>query len=229
MNKAVIQSIRVVSAVVFCLCVLSSTTHIPSARAEGTARYSVAIEVNWNKQDYPLEVPENPHWSRLIAIAHSLRYSLFADGKTASTGLALLATNGRVSVLEAELNEVRRRQRAGEHVVIGGLPNGVGKFQFQLELTERYSVASFATMLAPSPDWFAGAAGVRLKDGAGHWRNEISVPLWVWDAGADEGPTFSAPNAESQPRESVRLLTHPAFLQPGGLKPIGQATFTRLN
>ena len=193
---------------------------------DDTARYKVEIAFEWSGDDGAGH-PADPHWSRLIAVAHSSRYALFEDGQTASSGLALVATNGRVSVLEAELAEARRRGRAGVPIVQPGLESGVGTFVLDMQLDQKLSHVSFASMLAPSPDWFSGASGVALfVDDA--WVEQLRVPLWVWDAGADHGPGFEGPNMDTQPRQSVRLLTHPAFLRPAGLQPIGHATFTRL-
>ena len=184
------------------------------------AVYRVEVFFDWR------DGPEDRHWSRLIAFAHSSRYNLFEDGDTASSGLALVATNGRVSVMNAELAEGRRRGRVGESIVVPGI-DGVGSFAFDLPVTNRLSRISFATMLAPSPDWFSGTTAMLRQDGA--WVEQLDLPLWVWDAGADSGPDFVSDNAPTQPRQSVRLLTHPAFLRPEGLMPIGHARFLRLH
>ncbi|WP_299726651.1 spondin domain-containing protein [uncultured Tateyamaria sp.] len=208
------------------ICAACLWAHAAFAESDG-ATYRVEVSFDWSGQAGAGGHPSDAHWSRLIAVAHSARYALFADGQTASTGLALVATNGRVSVLEAELAETRRRGRAGVPVVVPGLETGVGTFVLDLALDPKLSQVSFATMLAPSPDWFSGASGVALLvDGA--WVERLDVPLWVWDAGADHGPDFEGPNMDTQPRQSVRLLVHPAFLTARGMTPIGTATFTRL-
>mmetsp|Transcript_22830 Transcript_22830/g.38019 ORF Transcript_22830/g.38019 Transcript_22830/m.38019 type:complete len:216 (+) Transcript_22830:944-1591(+) len=209
-----------VSVLVFWLCAGSVVAQ------EDRATYAVTVSLNWERDADDLH-PDNPHWSRLIAVAHSERYALFEDGQTASSGLALVATNGRVSVLEAELAEAMRRGRAGPPTVVPGLADGVGSFGFEIDVTQKLRRVSFATMLAPSPDWFSGARGVDLRDGEG-WLEAAVLPMWVWDAGADSGPDFEGPNIETQPRQSVRLLTHPAFLRADGLRPIGRVAFRRL-
>ncbi|WP_299296121.1 spondin domain-containing protein [uncultured Tateyamaria sp.] len=185
-------------------------------------RYQVDVTFEWRT-----EASIAPHWSRLIGFAHSSRYKLFSDGDTATSGLGLVATNGRVTVLEAELAEGRRRGRVGEAIVLPGLPDGVGQFSFELKVSDKHTQVSFVTMLAPSPDWFSGASGVSLRDGDA-WKDRVQVPLWVWDAGVDSGPEFEGPNVPTQPQQSVRLLTHPGFLTQSGLRPIGMAVFTRL-
>ena len=194
--------------------------------AQDSIRYRVDIALAWDGTEAGGH-PADKHWSRLIAFAHSSRYALFADGDTASSGLALVATNGRVSVLEAELAEGRRRDRVGAQVVLPGIDAGVGTFSFDLPVTGKHRFVSFATMLAPSPDWFTGVSAAALQDEEG-WIDTVTAPLWVWDAGADSGPEFQGPNEDTQPRQSVRLLTHPAFLTADGLRPIGTVTFTRL-
>ena len=199
---------------------------LATAVAAQDVAYTLRIELNWSLETVAT-LPDNPHWSRLIAFTHSDRYVLFKDGDTASSGLALVATNGRVSVLDAELAEGRRRDRVAEQHVLPGLPDGQGVFETELRLSEKHHRVSFATMLAPSPDWFTGVSGIALRTDD-TWQTEVTVPLWVWDAGADSGPSFQSPDAPTQPRQSVRLVSHPAFLTPAGLKPIGQATITRI-
>ena len=205
-----------------CCATLGVLVWASAAGAQEVARYQVTIDFAWDAQGDPAD----PHWSRLIALSHTAKYRLFQDGDTASSGLALVATNGRVSVLEAELAEARRRGRVDQELVLPGI-EGVGRFSFQIELTQRHHYVSFATMLAPSPDWFSGASGVNLRQGD-EWVAEHQEPLWVWDAGVDSGAMFTAPNAPTQPHQSVRLATHPSFLRSDGLHPIGEARFTLL-
>lgn len=200
---------------------LQLTTH---CLAQDTARFSVQVQFDWVTEG----TPADPHWSRLIAFAHSNKYSLFRDGDTATSGLALVATNGRVNVLEAELAEARRRGRVGDHVVIPGI-EGVGQFSFEMTLDTRRSSLAFATMLAPSPDWFSGASGLQMLNADGRWLEMLERPLWVWDAGADSGADFVADNAPTQPRQSIRLLSHPAFLKADGLRPIGRVFVRRVS
>ena len=65
---------------------------------EEQAIYHISVAFDWQggaAEGHPVD----RHWSRLIAVAHSPRYALFRDGDTAASGLALVATNGRVAVL----------------------------------------------------------------------------------------------------------------------------------
>ena len=64
------------------------------------------------------------------------------------------------------------RERLGE--IFHGDPLGPvpGKMNAEIRATEDYSLVSFATMIAPSPDWFTGAAGIPLFEN-GTWKESI--------------------------------------------------------
>ena len=62
----------------------------------------------------------------------------------------------------------------------------------------------------------------------GAWVESVTVTLWPWDSGSDSGTTWTADNQETQPRESIRLSTAPYFLYEDGLRPLGTATFVRI-
>lgn len=195
------------------------------ANAQDNATYQVDVALDWNTAGGP----DNPHWSRLYAVALSSKHILFRDGDTASTGLGLVATHGRGRILRAEMAEANRRGRAGEFLVVPGLEGGSGTISFEIALAEGRSHIAFATMLAPSPDWFTGVGSVNMRDSSDRWIDTLRLPLWVWDAGVDSGPDFGSGDAPLQPRQSVRLLTHPAFLTEEGMRPIGYATITRVD
>ena len=97
----------------------------------------------------------------------------------------------------------------------------------RFEARAEHPLVSFVTMIAPSPDWFTGAADVALMT-RGRWVEEVVVPLWAWDGGTDGGATYEAPNQDTPPRQSVRLLATAHFLRPGGLLPVGSATIRRV-
>ena len=198
-----------------------------NAQAVDAARYKLEIAVIWSATTHPDGFPQGAHFSDLIGATHDARYSLFSDGRTATSGLELLAENGRASILRAEFAEGTRRGRIG--TVFDGeglyvLP-GVMSATFDIDAGRR--LVSFVTMIAPSPDWFTGLSGVDLM-ADGKWIDRLELTLWAWDAGTDFGRTYAAPDDDTQPRESVRLLATPPFFDDAGLKRVGTATFMRL-
>ena len=156
------------------------------AQETSEARFRLDLNLAWEEKTYPVSFPQNPHFSRLIGATHNSRYALFGDGRTASSGLALVATNGRTSVLKAEIAEAMRRKRAAEPFEAGGLAAGVGTLSIEFSATEAHPFVSAVTMLAPSPDWFTGVADAPLREN-GAWIEGAEIPLWVWDAGVDAG------------------------------------------
>ena len=210
---------------------LSLAAAMPPALADAhdaeTARFRLDVDITWTAETHPLAYPEGAHMSGLIGATHNSRYTVFADGRTASSGLELVAENGRASVLQAELAEGMRRNRVAAVFEGPGLRTLPGRISATFDADPNRRFVSFATMIAPSPDWFTGAAGVDLRTDDG-WIERLEIPLWAWDAGTDSGETYTAADADTQPRESVRLLATPHFLTASGLAPVGVAQIERL-
>lgn len=210
---------------------LSLAAAMPSALADAhdaeTARYRLDVDITWTAETHPLAYPDGAHMSGLVGATHNSRFILFADGRTASSGLELVAENGRASVLSAELAEGMRRNRVAAVFEGSGLRALPGRITVTFEADPNRRFVSFATMIAPSPDWFTGAASVDLRTEVG-WIDRLEFPLWAWDAGTDSGETYTTADADTQPRESVRLLATPHFLSAAGLTPVGIARIERL-
>ncbi len=214
-------TVNALPAALAVLCSLLSTLVLAEE-----ATYSVTLDVRWSEPSHALEWPHNAHTSGMVGAVHTARYVMFGDGRTATTGLKLVAENGRSSVIEAELAEAQRRNRVGAVFTADGLATVPGAIRAEFSVTENFPLVSFVTMLAPSPDWFTGVAGVNLKT-AGEWRERVVHTLWAWDAGTDSGQTYKSANDETQPQQSVRLVSSPHFLQTHSLVPVGEAVFVK--
>ena len=199
------------------------------AAAQEAATYRLEVVFTWSEATHPHNWPEGGgHMTGLVGASHHARYVMFQDGRTASSGVRVVAENGRPAILLAELAEAKRRGRVGAAFQTGGVKSVPGQVQTTVKVSQRHYQISFVTMIAPSPDWFTGVAGVTLyADGV--WADQIDVPLWPWDAGTDSGAEYRSANAETQPAQSIRLLATPHFLKPSGLAPIGTARFTRID
>ncbi len=204
----------------------ATAAHGQSAKPE-TARYRLIIEITWRAATHPFEFPAKAHLSPFVAASHTGRYVMFGDGRTASSGLELVAENGRPTILMQEIAEARRRRRVLDAVVGPDLTHVPGKVSLTVRVDRRRSRISFVSMVAPSPDWFTGVAGIEMRSN-GRWIERLTLPLWAWDAGTDSGETFRATNRDTQPRESVRLLATLHFLGDFGLRAVGRVTFVRL-
>lgn len=194
---------------------------------EPSATFELVVDIHWNSGTTPVEFPENAHMSGMIGVTHNARYVLFDDGRTASSGLELLAENGRATILLSEFAEAQRRERIGTQIKGDGLASVPGTIRTTFEATIDHPLLSFVTMLAPSPDWFTGAADMPLMVNDA-WIDSAERVLWVWDSGTDSGTTYLSPNVDTQPRESIRLLSTPHFLTPTQLVAIGTARIQRI-
>ncbi len=210
------------------LLVMVFSVMVAGQALAGGAHYRIELDISWSAETHPLEWPaEGGHLSDLTGVTHNSRYVMFADGRTATTGLKLIAENGRASIMLAELDEARRRKRI-DRVIQGEKLEAVpGKIVAEFDASTDYPLVSFVTMLAPSPDWFTGAASVLVYD-EGAFKERIEGMLWAWDAGTDSGVTYIAENDETQPAESIRLLATPHFLTEKGLVPVGKYVISRM-
>ena len=91
----------------------------------------------------------------------------------------------------------------------GGPVNGTQHvMNINVEVTQDYSLVSLVTMIAPSPDWFTGIIKMDLCDSStGMWRDSWNVTmLHPWDAGTDDGTTFTAVNAVTNPPNYITII-----------------------
>ncbi len=200
----------------------------PALADEEKATFELTINITWSPGTAPFEYPKaGGHLSRLVGATHRNRYSMFRDGHTASSGLEALAEIGRPDILKAELLDAQRRSRVGTIFELPRLDKVPGQMKAIVSATKEYPLLSFVTMLAPSPDWFTGLSDVPLVLD-GKWTEAADFQLLAWDAGSDSGKTYVAPNADTQPRQSVRLVSTRHFLGRRGLITVGSVKLRRV-
>ncbi len=216
---------RSITAAVAGVLVLAGA--VSAAAQDDTATFELTLDITWSAETAPFEFPSGAHLSRLFGATHHTRYTLFRDGSTASTGVEVMAESGRGTVLAAEWAEANRRGRVGTVFEGPALSVAPGSVTTTFEATPAHPLLSFVTMLAPSPDWFTGGADVPLRVDD-QWVDDVEIVLWAWDSGTDNGGTYDAGNADTQPRQSVRLLATPHFLTAEGLVPMGTARIRRI-
>ena len=207
------------------LCIVTANATV--ANAQSQAQYQLELTYTWSASTHPYEFPTGGHMSKLFGVTHGQKYILFKDGHTPSSGLKLVAENGRNTILSAELEEALRRKRIATIFEGPSAPTAPGRVQIEFEATSEHPYLSFVSMIAPSPDWFTGISAFPLLQND-DWINEAIVPLWAWDAGSDNGTTYLAKNSDTQPRQSVRILATEHFLGREGLRAVGQAVITRI-
>jgi hypothetical protein len=138
-----------------------------------------------------------------------------------------MAERGRTSPLDQEIASAIARGAAESVFVGGAIDRSPGSASVEFTASQRFSLLTLVSMVAPSPDWFVGVDGFPLFEN-GQWADDRRIDLVPWDAGTDSGATFSSPDAVTTPPAVIsRILTAP--LSPNGrVTPLGRFTITRI-
>ena len=197
------------------------------AQAADIASYQIRFDATWTAESHPLDYPSNAHFSGIIGATHGQAYRVFEDGGLATPGLEALSERGAHSPLNTEIETAIAEGTAGALFESGALFQLPGTISATFTADAAHPYVSAVAMVAPSPDWFTGISNVSLRKD-GKWIDEMTYTLYAWDAGTDSGVTYKADDADTMPRQSVRMNVAPQFEQNGALKPVGTVTFTRM-
>lgn len=170
------------------------------------ASYSVTFTARWTAADHG-QVPGGAHFTTLAGAAVNADADLWVPGELASPGLERLAELGQTSTFLAEIAAATEAGDAAESVTSAGT-GAVGTSIFEVVVSHDLSRFTFASMIAPSPDWFVGLSEFSLLDDEGQWVEDTGdMGLPAWDAGTETGNRFSLSGTPTDPPQSIRLLT----------------------
>jgi hypothetical protein len=110
---------------------------------------------------------------------------------------------------------------------IGTSPGSVS-LTFPQAMNRDYPLVTLVSMIAPSPDWFAGVDSLSLITN-GNWVTNLVVTLHGYDAGTDGGPSYASPDQATVPRGVITRFTGFPAIQDGVIVPFGRFVFTRLD
>jgi hypothetical protein len=138
-----------------------------------------------------------------------------------------MAERGRTSPLDTEI-EAAIAQGTARQVLRGSPVDTVpGSAAIEFEIDRDQPLVTLVTMIAPSPDWFAGVHDLSLLEG-GDWVAERVVVLPPYDAGTDHGATYTSPDIDAQPRAEIARLEGDPVIRQGSVAPFGSFTFRRI-
>ena len=117
------------------------------------ALYKIELKLQWASPAFT--IPVNAHFTAFAGMIHHKDSFLWAPNGLATLGLENVAEVGNPAQLNAEMDAIISKGRALYKFEIP--PPGITgtidtSFRFNLE----HSCISFASMIAPSPDWFVG-------------------------------------------------------------------------
>ena len=128
----------------------------------GDATYTVTFTMHWSSQNFPTDYPSNAHFSKLIGWSHQTTSEFLKLGTIASDGIESMAETGATAMLQSELEAKIANNEGLEWVVGDGLSGGVGEISVDILVNAMNPSVTFATMVAPSPDWYVAVVNVNL-------------------------------------------------------------------
>lgn len=202
----------------------------PGPAAEGV-EYVVTLTGTWTAATHPFEYPEagaltGPHFSGLIGASHGANYSIFKEGTPPTPGLERLSEEGKHSPLDEEIKAAIAAGRAGALFESEPIRDFSKSATTRVRVSDRFPMVSAVAMIAPSPDWFTGAMDVNLKEN-GAWLGQKAVTLYAWDSGGDDGTTYKAKDADTNPKKPTSKAMTPHFVVNGNAVPVGTLTFMK--
>ncbi len=169
--------------------------------AQSTAIYTIEFVSSWNDPDHGT-LPVNAHWSDLVGATHNSDITFWEVGTLASPGVEDVAEIGVNTNFNAEVNTAISNGDADQWLQMAfDAPNDAlsGATLTSVSVSEDYPLLTLLSMIAPSPDWFIGINSFSLLDGSNNWKNSLSIDLFPYDAGTEEGTGYSTSNAASTP------------------------------
>jgi Spondin_N len=173
--------------------------------------YKFTFNDAWNEDDISSELPAGAHFTQMVGASHIPGAPLWIPGGTASPGIENVAELGDPTVLSSEVDAAILAGTAGTYLKIRGLFKPPFSRSKLLEIFEDKPAVTLISMVAPSPDWFVGVSDLSLRDESG-WIEYLSVDLIPWDAGTEDGNTFTLSNPATNPPSIIAIPPDSPFI-----------------
>lgn len=162
----------------------------------------------WSKHTHPKDFPIgwDTKFGDIIGASHPNNFSMWTYGEHATEGMANLALHGATEDLEKELMSdiayVRTiiKARGIAH------PDIYGKTHAVFRVDKDRHLITLASQIYPSPDWYIGVSALELCTFDGGWVEHKEMNLYPYDAGVDNGPTYTSPDQPTKPQEAIRRI-----------------------
>ena len=176
----------------------------PTVARKSRATYSIRINGTWTTSVTPGGLPSGDHFTTFVGGIHNDQVSFLTDGGTATSGVESMAEIGGTTGLR---NEVNAQRPNADRAVTFGAPGVTGsRTHTGVTFTSDHPRITLASMIAPSPDWFVGISGRTLLNSSGNWLSSLTVNLYPWDAGTENGTEFSLSNPATNPRGVITSI-----------------------
>ena len=210
----------------------SSSSNDPTS-----ATYDVSFKATWGAVTHPTMIPPGvwpatpsaPHHSPIVVATHNSQVILWENGQPASSGTQIIAETGNPTIFIEEADAAIAAGTASSVERGAGGFISPGEQSVIIEANSDFPQVTFLTMIAASPDWFAGAHVESLLSG-GNFVDTLTVDVMAYDAGTDDGNSYLSANDATLPRGVIQgLLTDPAdtSFTSAAARKIGTLTFVK--
>ncbi len=139
-----------------------------------------------------------------------------------------MAETGKKSSLDREIEALIGEGQACEVISGGGIARSPGTVTVEFTVSRDCPRVTVVTMIAPSPDWFVGVTGLRLYGEEG-WIEAWETELYPYDAGTDEGESYTSRNEPAEEREGIHKIESGPLQVEGQVPSLGVFSFVRLD
>jgi hypothetical protein len=185
-------------------CLILVISSSLSGFSQSSAKYTVTFTGTWNSTDHGT-LPGNAHWSDLVGASHNGDITFWEQGSFASAGIEDVAELGNNIAFNSEVNTAIGNGNADQWLQQGFSPNiALGTCVIMnIIVTEDHPLLTLVSMIAPSPDWFVGINALSLLDESNNWINSITIDMFPYDAGTEDGSDYSTNNSSSDPLQTI--------------------------
>ena len=167
----------------------------------------------------------------MIGATHNANVTFWGIGELATPGIESMAEIGGTIILRNEISSAQDNSYTQadpfDPIIAGSGINAPGMTSVTFSIHREFPLVTLVSMVAPSPDWFVGVAGLNLIEN-GQWVDTRIVELEGYDAGTEDGVNFSMSNPASSPQGPITLLRDPPFVVNGNSIPLATFTFERI-
>ena len=114
-------------------------------------------------------------------------------------------------------------------VVLGEKVSSPGQFKTEIDLDAQHSFVSMVTMISPSPDWFTAIQALNLLGEDGKWLMNKTVELDTFDAGTDDGPSFTSQDSPVTSEQNIELFKSPPLARKGKVTGMVNVQFSKID
>ncbi|WP_299211005.1 spondin domain-containing protein [uncultured Aquimarina sp.] len=189
-----------------------------------TATYDIIFTSNWEAHG---SLPGGAHFTELVGAAHNSNVTFLEMGGSATAGIEQVAETGAFGTFNSEVTNAINANNADQFIEGPSLFfTGSGRTITISDITVNsdYPLISLASMIAPSPDWMIAVNSVSLLDNGGQWIPEVTLDLYAYDAGTENGTGYSLNNTTTMPQEAISSLQG---VTPFSSEKIGTIVFTQ--